>query len=57
MATGTIDQWVGELLSAKELAAALTQGDIDHTEYQEQATYSFNQVLQEILSHREYNDE
>ena len=57
VATGTIDQWVGELLSAKELAAALTQGDIDHTEYQEQATYSFNQVLQEILSHREYNDE
>ena len=50
VATGTIDQWVGELLSAKELAAALTQGDIDHTEYQEQATYSFNQVLQEILS-------
>ena len=38
VATGTIDQWVGELLSAKELAAALTQGDIDHTEYQDQAT-------------------
>ena len=50
VATDTIDQWVGELLSAKELAAALTQGDIDHTEYQEQATYSFNQLLGQILS-------
>ena len=50
VATGTIDQWVGELLSAKELAASLAQGDISRQEYREQATYNFNQVLQEILS-------
>lgn len=50
IAVGTIDEWVGELLSAKELAAALVQGDITRTEYQEQATYAFNQVLQEVLN-------
>ena len=50
VATGTIDEWVGELLSAKELAAALVQGDITHDEYREQATYAFNQVLQEVLN-------
>ena len=50
IAVGTIDEWVGELLSAKELAAALVQGDITRTEYQAQATYTFNQVLQEVLN-------
>ena len=50
MAVGTIDEWVGELLSAKELAAALVQGDITRAEYQDQATYAFNQVLQEVLN-------
>jgi len=50
VATGTIDQWVGELLAAKELAASLAQGDIDLNEYRNDATYAFNQVLQEVLS-------
>ena len=50
VAVGTIDEWVGELLSAKELAAALVQGDVSREEYREQATYAFNQVLQEILN-------
>ena len=50
VAVGTIDEWVGELLYAKELAAALVQGDISRSEYQEQATYAFNQVLQEVLN-------
>lgn len=50
VAVGTIDEWVGELLSAKELAAALVQGDITRGEYREQATYAFNQVLQEVLN-------
>ena len=50
VAVGTIDEWVGELLSAKELAAALVQGDIAQDEYREQATYAFNQVLQEVLN-------
>ena len=50
VAVGTIDEWVGELLSAKELAAALVQGDITRSEYQDQATYAFNQVLQQVLN-------
>ena len=50
VAVGTIDEWVSELLSAKELAAALVQGDITRVEYQDQATYAFNQVLQEVLN-------
>ena len=50
VAVGTIDEWVGELLSAKELAAALVQGDITRDEYREQATYAFNRVLQEVLN-------
>ena len=53
VAVGTIDEWVGELLSAKELAAALVQGDITQGEYRDQATYAFNRVLQEILNPRE----
>ena len=53
VAAGTIDQWVGELLSAKELAASLAQGDIKLDEYREKATYAFNQVLQQVLTPRE----
>ena len=49
VAVGTIDEWVGELLSAKELAAALVQGDIKQSEYQDQATYAFNQALNKVL--------
>lgn len=49
VAVGTIDEWVGELLSAKELAAALVQGDITQSEYQDQATYAFNQALNKVL--------
>ena len=49
VAVGTIDEWVGELLSAKALAAALVQGDITFSEYQDQATYAFNQVLRQVL--------
>ena len=53
VAVGTIDEWVGELISAKELAAALVQGDITRDEYRQQATYVFNQALQEALNPRE----
>ena len=53
IASGTIDEWVEELLSAKGLAAALAQGDIDLEEYRGQATYAFNQALREVLDPRE----
>ena len=50
VAVGTIDEWVGELLSAKALAAALVQGDMTRSEYKEQATYAFSQVLRQVLN-------
>ena len=50
VASGTIDIWIEELLSAKQLAAALAQGDIDLKEYRGRATYAFNKVLREILN-------
>ena len=50
IAAGTVDEWVGELLSAKELAASLAQGDIDIGGYRKNATYAFNRVLQEVLN-------
>ena len=50
VAVGTIDEWIGELLSAKELAAALVQGDITYSEYQDQATYAFHQALHQVLN-------
>ena len=53
VAAGTIDEWVEELLSAKQLAAALTQGDIDLEEYRGKATYAFNRILREILDPQE----
>ena len=53
VASNTIDEWIEELLSAKQLAAALTQGDIDLEEYRGQATYAFNRALREILDPQE----
>lgn len=53
IASSTIDEWVEELISAKGLAAALAQGDIDLKEYRGQATYAFNRSLREILDPRE----
>ena len=50
VAKDTIDEWIGELLSAKELAANLVQGDITQSEYRKQATYNFNDLLQKILN-------
>lgn len=53
VASETVDDWIDELLSAKQLAAALTQGDIDIEEYRGRATYAFNRVLRQILGPRE----
>lgn len=57
VASGTIDEWIAELLSAKQLAASLTLGDINIEEYREQATYAFNQALREAITPRRNNDE
>ena len=50
IATNTVDEWVGALLSAKELAAALTQGDLNLPEYRDHATYDFVRTLDAVLA-------
>jgi len=49
VARGTVDEWVDELLSAKQLAAKLGQGDITKDQYQAEATYAFGEMLREVL--------
>lgn len=49
LANDTVDYWVDTLLSAKNLAAQLGQGDISRTEYDSQADYAFGSMLQDVL--------
>ncbi len=49
VAAGTIDGWVDALLSAKNLAAQLGQGDIGRSEYDAQADYAFGAMLRDVL--------
>ena len=49
VAVGTIDGWVDALLSAKNLAAQLGQGDIGRSEYDAQADYAFGTMLRDVL--------
>ena len=49
VATATIDGWVDALLSAKNLAAQLGQGDIGRREYDERADYAFGAMLRDVL--------
>jgi SNF2 family DNA or RNA helicase len=49
VARDTVDEWVDVLLSAKQLAAALGQGDISKRVYQSEASYDFGEMVREIL--------
>jgi len=49
IAKDTVDEWVDVLLSAKQLAAALGQGDISKQEYVSSASYDFGAMVKEIL--------
>lgn len=49
IASGSVDEWVSELLSAKQLAASLAQGDISDEEYRDAATYAFGELIEKIL--------
>ena len=49
MAKGTVDEWVDELLAAKQLAAKLGQGDITRDQYEAEATYAFGEMVREVL--------
>ncbi len=46
----TIDEWVDSLISAKNLAAALAQGDISRDKFSAEMSYGFDDVLRRILS-------
>jgi len=45
----SIDEWVDELLQAKRLAAQLAQGDISLDYYKSQMSYSYGEIIREIL--------
>jgi SNF2 family DNA or RNA helicase len=49
LCSGTVDEWVDMLLTAKRLAAQLAQSDIDREEYQRLANYDFGRVIRDIL--------
>lgn len=49
VATGTVDDWVDALLTAKHLAAQLGQGDISRSEYDARANYAFGVMVRNVL--------
>lgn len=46
---GSIDEWVDVLLSSKEHAAELAQGDIELPEYKKIVDYSFGDLIKDII--------
>lgn len=52
--SGSIDEWIDVLLSSKQKAAALAQGDVSLTQYKETADYSFGDLIKIILFPDEY---
>ena len=49
IASHSIDEWVDVLLAAKHLAAQLVQGDINLNEYARQATYTYGEMIRDVL--------
>ena len=49
IASHSIDEWVDVLLAAKHLAAQLGQGDITLDEYTRQATYTYGEMIRDVL--------
>ncbi len=49
IAKNTIDEWVEVLLAAKHLAAKLGQGDITKSQYESEISYSFGEMVSQIL--------
>ncbi len=49
MVENSIDRWIDVLLKAKQNAAHLAQGDIDRSEYNFIADYSFADIVKKIL--------
>ncbi|WP_085035725.1 DEAD/DEAH box helicase [Ensifer aridi] len=57
IAVDTVDGWVDALLSAKHLAAQLSQGDISRAEYDRQANYAFADMVRDVLRLDSLEDE
>jgi len=49
----SIDKWIDALLTAKQYAAFLAQGDMSKEEYAGKADYSYGELIREILSEGE----
>jgi len=49
----SIDEWIESLLWTKELAAKLTQGDINIAEYRKNVNYGFAEIIDKILGGEE----
>ncbi len=46
----SIDEWVDELLTAKQIAAQLGQGDINPEQFREKMSYDFSTMLANVLN-------
>lgn len=46
----SIDEWIDALLQSKHLAAQLSQGDIDLTQFINMMSYKFGDIVNEILN-------
>ena len=53
----SIDEWVDLLLQAKQNAAFLAQGDYQLAKYKSVADYSYGDLIKDILSREEENDD
>jgi SNF2 family DNA or RNA helicase len=53
VAKDTVDDWVDVLLSAKQLAAKLGQGDITRNQYDAEASYAFAEMVRDVLGLQE----
>lgn len=51
----SIDKWIDALLTAKQYAAFLAQGDLDIEEYAGKADYSYGEMIKEILAEGNQN--
>ena len=49
----SIDEWIDILIESKTLMAQLTQGDISIDYYKSKISYSFGDVLKNILYNKE----
>ena len=48
----SIDEWVNELLSAKHIAAKLGQGDIGLSQFNNEMSYAFSEMIADVLNLR-----